>query len=194
MYREKFIKRIALVAREGQEKYNILASLTMAQAILESNWGRNPIGNNIFGIKKGSSWKGKTRKVFTHEHIGGKKIKIIDEFRVYDSIEDSIRDYHRLLSSATRYRHVLKAKNYREAALRVREAGYATDPRYSAKLIAIIEEYGLDSYDKFDGPSFWARESWKWAKSLGISDGTRPKSSATREEVVTMLYRLKNRI
>ncbi len=187
---KEFIVKVNKIAQEGYEKYNILPSLTIAQSILESGWGKNHIGNNIFGIKKGSGWKGNTRVVTTTEYVNGKKITIKDEFRVYDNMEDSIRDYLKLIGTASRYKSVREAKNYKEACQNVYKSGYATDPNYSNKLISIIEENKLYQYDiKNDFLHDWGREAWEWGVKNNITDGTEPQRPATREEVLTMIFR-----
>lgn len=191
--KKEFIDRVSVVALEGHKQYGILPSLTIAQSILESAWGKKHIGNNIFGIKKGSTWKGKTRIVTTTEYIKGQKKTIKDEFRVYDSIEDSIRDYLKLIGSLKRYEIVRNSNNYKDACNNVLKAGYATDPNYARKLILIIEENKLY---KYDGDLYilhdWAKDAWEWAKEKGITDGREPQREATREEVITFLYRLYN--
>lgn len=192
--KKEFIERVNKIAQEGYKEYGILPSLTIAQSILESAWGKSHIRNNIFGIKKGSSWKGKTRLVTTTEYIGGRKVVIKDEFRVYDSIEDSIRDYLKLIGQLSRYRPVRKAKDYKEACYKVYESGYATDPNYSKKLIKIIEENSLYRYDKNPKKLHtWGEEAWNWARENKITDGTEPDRLASREEVITFLFRYRNK-
>lgn len=193
MEKKQFIEMVAKVARQKYDKYNILPSLVIAQAILESAWGTKQIENNIFGIKAGSSWTGKVAIRRTTEWDGKKYVVKIATFRAYDSFEDSIKDYLELIGNAKRYEKVKKAKDYKEASKLIYEAGYATDPKYSEKLINIIETNKLYEYDKELNPiSPWALEAWNWAIKKGITDGSKAKSYATREEVVTMLYRLTN--
>lgn len=143
---KKFIECIAPGAVKGQLEYGVKASLTIAQAALESGWGKSGIGNNLFGIKAGSKWTGKTQLVWTHEEVNGQRIKIQAVFRDYDSIDDSVKD-HALLLTADRYKPVLAASNYREACEQVQKCGYATDSKYASSLIKLIEKYNLDVYD-----------------------------------------------
>ncbi len=186
-----FIERVARVAVENYDKYKILPSLVIAQAILESGWGEKAIENNIFGIKATSSWKGRVAIRKTREWDGKKFITVEAKFKAYDSIEDSIMDYLNLVGRAKRYERVKGAGDYKEAARLVYEAGYATDPQYANKLIDIIEARKLYQYDTLIKPiSSWAVDAWNWAKEMGITDGTNPKAYMTREEGVTMLYRL----
>ena len=194
MDKKQFIERVSKVAKEGYDEYGILPSLTIAQAILESGWGVKHIGNNIFGIKAGGSWTGKVVVRKTKEWDGRKYIIKEAGFRNYDSFEDSIRDYLKLIGRAKRYEKVKQAKGYKEACRFIYECGYATDPKYSDKLINIIEGNRLYEYDKNstgkDSVSSWAVESWNWAIEKGITNGKNPRAYATREEVVTMLHRL----
>lgn len=189
--KKTFIERVNKVAQEGYREYGILPSLTLAQAILESDWGRRHIGNNIFGIKRGTGWTGEVRKVKTHEHYQGERKPVYDYFRVYDSLEDSIRDYLKLIGRAKRYEAVRRAKTYKEASINVLRAGYATDPNYSKKLIYLIEEHKLYLYDQPEKTLHsWGRQAWKWGMDEGLTDGSQPQSYASREEVMTFLYRL----
>lgn len=147
-YQLDFINEIKQGAIDTYNEYGILPSLTMAQAILETGWGQSRIGNNIFGIK--GSWNGKSKTVSTQEYVNGSYVTINAEFRDYDNVSQSIIDHAQLLNN-DRYSEVPKAKNYAEAARAVHNAGYATDPGYSDKLIDIIESYGLDQWDGFKG-------------------------------------------
>lgn len=145
--KEKFINKIKPASIQGYKKYNILPSLTIAQAILETGWGKSSIGNNLFGIKANASWKGKVQIVRTHEYINGKKVYIDAKFRDYNTIEESLEDRFKLLSSP-RYSKVVQARDYKEAANEIYEAGYATDPQYPQKLIQIIEQNKLYLFDE----------------------------------------------
>lgn len=193
MNKKEFIEVVGKAAQENYHKYGILPSLVIAQAILESGWGDKAIENNIFGIKAGSYWTGKITIRTTKEWDGCKYVNKKAKFRAYNGIKDSIRDYLELIGKSKRYKRVRGAKDYREAAKFIYEAGYATDPKYSDKLIQIIEYNKLYQYDKIQEPlSSWAVEAWEWAMDNGITDGTNPKDNMTREQGVTMLYRLIN--
>ena len=145
-----FIEKIAPGAIKAYKEYGVLPSLTLAQAILESGWGKYSIGNNIFGIKAGSSWTGKTRRVKTSEqNANGSYYSIYADFRDYDSIAESIEDHAKLLSNSHYSQYgVNTSNNYTEACTRVKQAGYATSLEYTHNLIKLIEQYGLDQWDK----------------------------------------------
>jgi len=143
----KFIDKILPGALKAKDKYGILPSVLIAQAILETGWGKSSIGNNIFGIKAGSGWTGKVQEKLTKEEDGyGNTYSTIAKFRDYDSIEDSILDYAKLMNSP-RYSAVRSTKNYRVATSALQTAGYATDSKYSSKLNKIIESSNLSKYD-----------------------------------------------
>ena len=142
-----FINSIKDGAVEAYNEYGVLPSLTLAQAILESGWGKNSIGNNVFGIKAGSSWTGKTQDCRTSEQTAdGRSYSITATFRDYDSVSDSIVDHARVLTQDF-YQPVIDATNYTEACKAVKACGYATAVDYDTALINIIETYGLDQWD-----------------------------------------------
>lgn len=145
--RLEFVNSLKDGAVEAYNKYGVLPSLTMAQAILESGWGRSAIGNNIFGIKAGGGWNGKVQNRLTGEqNPDGSRYTITAAFRDYDSVADSVEDHAKLLTTS-RYQPVINSSNYREACVNVKNCGYATDINYANSLINIIESYGLDQWD-----------------------------------------------
>jgi flagellar protein FlgJ len=95
--------------------------------------------HNLFGIKAGSSWKGRTVNAVTTEYVNGVAHKQVEKFRAYDSYADSFRDYAKLLSNNPRYEKVLaNASDVHGFAQGLQRAGYATDPHYASKLTNII--------------------------------------------------------
>ena len=145
-----FVNSIKDKAVEAYNEYGVLPSLTIAQAIQETGWGKSMIGNNIFGIKAGSNWKGKTINCSTGEqNPDGSRYTVDADFRDYDSIDDSIIDHAKLLNTDT-YKKVIESKNYKDACIAVRECGYATSLDYSKNLISLVEMYGLDQWDPKD--------------------------------------------
>lgn len=144
--KQEFISLIRDGAIQSQSAYNVLPSLTLAQAILESGWGKSAIGNNIFGIKANNNWQGKKQYVWTKEEVNGQMQDVQAWFRDYDSVEESVLDHGKFLTSS-RYDNVRSAKDYKEAAKAVQEAGYATASNYSSSLISLIDQYGLNQWD-----------------------------------------------
>ena len=126
----------------------ILASLTIAQAILESGWGKSGLtvqANNLFGIKGTYNGQGVTMK--TQEWNGAEYVTVDATFRKYPSWAESVADHSDLFNRLDRYKNLRGLKDYKLACQYVREDGYATDPNYSAKLVSLIETYGLTAWD-----------------------------------------------
>lgn len=147
--KDEFIQLIHSKTHYGYKKYNIYPSITIAQAILESNWGDSKLtqtGKNLFGIKAGKDYKNKV-DFMTNEFVNNKKIEVVQSFRAYDSYSDSVKDYTNLLGKAKRYEALRKCKDYKEQATALYACGYCTDPNYPQKLISIIEKYKLYEYD-----------------------------------------------
>lgn len=146
---QQFISRIAPMAVKSMHDTGIPASLTIAQAALESAWGSSGLTvkqNNLFGIKGGnSSWP-------TIEYgPDGKPYHTTASFRSYDNWQQSIDDHALLLLHGTRdnpnrYRKVIGA-DYKTAAYAVAQGGYATSPDYASELIQLIEHYQLYALD-----------------------------------------------
>lgn len=147
-----FIEAMAPVAQESYKEHGVLPSITLAQGIIESAWGKSGLtvqGNNLFGIKADISWTGPVIEMNTQEFVNGQYITVVARWRVYDRWEDSILDHGKFLKENIRYEQagVFNAKNYKEQAEALLRAGYATDPNYSNKLCSMIESYSLDQYD-----------------------------------------------
>lgn len=148
---QEFIERVGALAAADMKKSGVLASLTIAQAILESGWGKSGLtvkANALFGIKAGKSWKGKVYSAQTKECYDGATYTTITAlFRAYDSWAESVADHSALLTGAPRYKAVIGERDYKTACRAIKAAGYATDPQYADKLIQIIESYSLTAYD-----------------------------------------------
>jgi flagellar protein FlgJ len=122
-------------------------SLLVAQAALETGWGRSIIRNsdgssshNLFNIKAHRSWDGPVASVRTREYLGGAASMVRAEFRSYDSFQESFRDYVDFLRTNPRYRTALTQTRDPEAFARsLQAAGYATDPSYADKVMRIYD-------------------------------------------------------
>lgn len=146
MTQQEFISKIAPIAIDEMRKSLVPASLTIAQAILESGWGTSELAtkaNNLFGIK-GIGPIGSYQKVSV-EYVAGKRIEKRSDFRKYNDWQESVQDHTTKLLEP-QYKNALGA-SYMEACRAVQEAGYATDPNYAQELIKRIEKYKLDKYD-----------------------------------------------
>lgn len=146
-YQQIFINQIASEAKSLQKQTQLFASITIAQAILESDWGRSDLAieaNNLFGIK--GSYNDQSAIMPTEEVIDGERTTIDDSFKKYTTIQESIVDHIEFLKGGT-YDGIKTSKNYREAAIALQNGGYATDPDYAEKLTELIEEFKLYKYD-----------------------------------------------
>ena len=149
-----FLSAIKQGAMDGA-KEGILPSITAAQAILESGWGRSELAkvpnNNLFGIKDSEDWHGEIVTVPTQEYLNGDYITVNAAFRKYASWNDSVVDHAKFFTSTEwrkdNYRKVVNETDYRIAAQELKNAGYATDPSYPGKLIRLIEAYKLYEWD-----------------------------------------------
>ncbi len=141
-----FIDKLLSHAEAVSAATGIPSRFMVAQAALESGWGRREIRNadgsashNIFGIKAGAHWKGKVTEVTTTEYVNGMPQKRIERFRSYDSYADAFADYAKTLTGSARYRDVLaSASDAAGFAHGLQKAGYATDPLYAQKLTRVI--------------------------------------------------------
>jgi flagellum-specific peptidoglycan hydrolase FlgJ len=148
MTKQKFIESIGQAAHNDMIKSKILASVTIAQAILESAWGKSGLatkGNNLFGIK--GTYNGKSVTMLTSECYNGKWCKIKAPFRKYPSIKESISDHSAMLERMKRYSNIVGNNDYEEVCHYLQKDGYATDPNYPSKLINIIDSYNLVRFD-----------------------------------------------
>lgn len=147
-YRTDYILKYKDAAISQMQSSGIPASITLAQACLESGFGTSRLareGNNHFGIKC-HDYKG--RKMYVDDDVKD------DCFRVYDRVEDSFQDHSDFLRFRSRYAFLfdLDPTDYKGWAYGLKAAGYATDPQYAARLIDLIERYGLQQYDTVVSP------------------------------------------
>lgn len=145
-----FINMLLPHAKMASQSTGIPSHFMLAQAALESGWGKHEIRRddnspsyNLFGIKAGSSWKGDTVEKVTTEYINGIPQKIVDKFRAYNSYAEGFNDYARLLLDNPRYAKVLESSDFAGFATGLQRAGYATDPKYAEKLIRIINSEAM---------------------------------------------------
>ena len=138
-----FLNRIGKVAERAAEKLGVSAQLVLAHAALETGWGKRTIqsangqdSHNLFGIKAGRNWDGKTTDVMTTEVVDGMAQKRVERFRVYDSYADAFADYAKLLQQ--RFSAALGQGNDAKAfGQALQSGGYATDPAYANKIAQV---------------------------------------------------------
>ncbi|WP_221636228.1 glucosaminidase domain-containing protein [Listeria immobilis] len=150
---EKFINEIAPHAEKVQKEHGILASITISQAILESNWGESVLakdGNNLFGIK--GAYNGASIKLPTKEHNGVVWVGTDAKFRAYPSWYESMKDHALLFVNGPSwnkhlYAGLINEYDFEKAAIALGKTGYSSDPEYAAKLIELIKKANLNKYD-----------------------------------------------
>ena len=174
---ENYIKKYSKVAVSEMNRTGVPASITLAQGLLESAAGQSELsvkGNNHFGIKCHNNWEGRT---INHD------AEIRNEcFRAYKNAEESFRDHSDFLRYQNRYKSLfdLDPRDYKGWAEGLRNAGYATDPKYPQKLIKLIEDYGLYKYDG---------ETEVAVESPTVIETPKPAPSGYRESVSISLSR-----
>lgn len=146
---EGFVAKIWTHAQKAARELGVDPRALVAQAALETGWGRRGIGNggdsnNLFGIKA-TGWNGAKVTTGTHEYVNGVKTTETADFRAYGSAEESFADYVRLLKNNSRYQTALQAgTDIKGFARGLQQAGYATDPGYAAKIAAIANGPTID--------------------------------------------------
>ncbi|HCU2976128.1 glucosaminidase domain-containing protein [Clostridioides difficile] len=162
---------IGELCREDMKKSGVLASVSAAQFILESGYGKSELGqnaNNMFGMKKslsGNTWADSTwdgTSVYTkktqEQHTDGTYETITADFRKYPCVEDSVADHSAYLLGAKngrslRYKGIKGMTDYKAVAQIIKDGGYATSLTYVEKLCNIIEKWNLTQYDVTDAPA-----------------------------------------
>lgn len=138
---QAFIEKLRPAAEAAAASIGVPAPLLIAQAGLETGWGRSLPGgdsNNLFGIKASRNYAGASVAAATTEFVNGAAARVVDRFRAYASVADSLRDFGNLLRGA-RYATALANVNDPAAyAKSLQQAGYATDPKYADKLTRAI--------------------------------------------------------
>jgi hypothetical protein len=149
-----FITSVGEAARRSFKSTGVPASVTVAQAILESDWGRSRLtrqANNLFGIKAQGSVRGPAGVVTlpTWEHTSGGDVTVQAPFKAYFTLEQSIDDHGTFFTRNRRYAGAMAVANDAQAFARaIQEAGYATDPNYATKLIGLMDRYDLYRFDQ----------------------------------------------
>lgn len=149
--KDKLIENMKKISIDNYKKSGVLPSVTISQAILESNWGKSELSakyNNYFGIKASVGWNGKIATFSTKENYND---TIKANFRAYDSIEESVNDFGNFLNVNGRYRKhgLFDGKNYIEQAQALEDAGYSTKKNskgeaiYADLLIELIKDNNL---------------------------------------------------
>jgi len=146
--KEDFIRTMWPYAKQAADEIGVDPHALLAQAALETGWGKsvpcNTAGDcsyNLFGIKAGSQWTGATVSSPTLEFESGVAVRKVERFRSYDSAEQSFKDYAGLIRNNSRYQDAVGTGNDVAAfAAAMQDGGYATDPQYANKLVAVASQ------------------------------------------------------
>jgi flagellar protein FlgJ len=145
---DSFVQRMGGSAQAASEASGVPAPLILAQAALESGWGKREIraddgtqSFNLFGIKADRGWKGPVVETTTTEYVDGEPQKVRARFRAYGSYDEAFTDYAKFITRNPRYADVLATNDPAAAAHGLQKAGYATDPQYGQKLVRIMQKF-----------------------------------------------------
>ncbi len=147
---QDFIALIGPVAQASRLKTGIPASFVVAQAALESGWGGSGLAkraNNLFGIKADRSWAGPRITLNTREFLNQQWVVIPADWRAYPDWQACLVDHGQFLRRNKRHSACFACTIGKKFSQAVAKAGYATDPRYADKLIAMIDKYQLEALD-----------------------------------------------
>lgn len=147
-----FLRAVSDGAVASDWSWGVPASITLAQAILESDWGRSAPGNNLFGMKGEGPAGHLVRRVV--EYRRGRRGHRLDPFRAYEDLAQSVADHGELLGEGRRYARARAAGEDLEAWAKALTGTYATDPRYAGKLLTLIDQRGLRRFD-WIAPAPW---------------------------------------
>lgn len=144
--REEFVHGLWPHARRAATALGVTPQLLIAQAALETGWGRSIVrqpdggsSHNVFGIKADSGWDGPRARVATLEHSQGIMVRQQASFRAYASFKESFDDYVSFIGTQKRYRPALELATDPEAYIHgLQDAGYATDPKYAEKVMNLM--------------------------------------------------------
>jgi len=145
---QSFLEKLKPLAITDMRETGILASLTGAQAFIESNKGNSGLAqkaNNLFGIK--GSYDGQSVRMLTTEYYNGVPQRVYANFRKYPNWLDSINDHSALFNRLERYKNLRGETNYVTACNNVAKDGYATSPTYATTLLNTINKYKLYEWD-----------------------------------------------
>jgi flagellar protein FlgJ len=148
---EQFVSSVWEHAKTAAQKIGLNPAVMVAQAALETGWGKHIISksdggssNNLFNIKSDKSWEGDKASKVTLEFEQGTAVKKQASFRAYDSIKDSVNDFVDFLTQNPRYEEALKnTAKPNEFLDSLQKAGYATDPNYASKIKKVLNSSEL---------------------------------------------------
>jgi flagellar protein FlgJ len=145
--REEFVRKMLPHAQQAARELGVDPHALLAQAALETGWGKSVPSTaggssfNLFGIKAGSQWSGATVNVPTLAFEEGVAVKKVERFRSYESAAASFADYAKLIGNNPRYENARgTGRDIASFAAALQEGGYATDPQYASKIVAVANQ------------------------------------------------------
>lgn len=177
MTNQEFIDQIAGYVKKYAAIFGICVhSPIIAQAILESGWGKSKLAatyHNYFGLKCGTKWTGKSVNMNTQEEYEpGTLTTIVDNFRAFDSMEEGVKGYFEFIQLA-RYQNLKRITDPKTYLETIKADGYATSSTYVQNNMNVIEQYNLTQYDGESGSSGGRSKPSEWlSKYVGITEGS----------------------
>lgn len=147
---QAFVDAVRPHAEEAAAELGVPARALIAQAALETGWGQHMARHNLFGVKAQVGWSGDSASHVTTEYRGGQAVSETAQFRGYDSVGASFKDYVQFLKNNPRYTEALRSGSVQGFAQGLQKAGYATDPHYAQKLMKVA--YGVQMASAYDMP------------------------------------------
>ena len=175
----RFLKRVVAGASLGDWRYGVPASITIAQAILESDWGGSAPGHNLFGMK-GTGPAGSIARRVVEYHRGVRSVRS-DPFRAYHDESEALADHARILGTGKRYSRARSHGDDRHGFAAALVGIYASDPRYAQKLDRLIRSFTLE---RFDWKSGAAQTHETTADAVPVVAEAAGDSSATLDAVL----------
>ncbi len=147
-HRKPFLEAVAPIALRSSAEHCVPASVTVAQAVLESGWGQSDKAmelNNLFGIKAKADEAGAMAP--TWEVIDGQRVDVDARFRSFDSWAHAVLEHDRHIAEHPAYRAARSKRQDWRAFVRALAPVYASDPNYAARIRTLVEDYGLEALD-----------------------------------------------
>ncbi len=143
----EFVNNLRRAAKTAARLLGVEEGILIAQAALETGWGRHIIAKedgkssfNLFNIKADRRWQGESVEKNTLEYLGGKLTNMAANFRAYDSIEESFKDFTQFIRTSDRYKNAVKDGDPALGFIKnIHQAGYATDPDYVEKIASVYQ-------------------------------------------------------
>ena len=162
----EFVTTLRPYAERAGAELGVDPSVLLAQAALETGWGKHMVRhgdgrstNNFFGLKADSRWQGERANISTLEQMDGVMTRVRADFRSYPEIPAAFADYASFISGSPRYQQAMEAVSDPSAYLNaLQNAGYATDPHYASKILAVLEHQAFTGQTGSGAPDVAKRQ------------------------------------